>query len=157
VEKANECNAIIEENILKYREILKPFKPEEVASEIALIDAVQNSLEAYDEKVTPFLSGIAMDTERYTEAYLMLKEGGELNSLALPVDEAISNLIKYNVDYTADQIAANGKQASSSITIMSIGIVIGVILAIMVGLFIFTQDFKTDRYACKRRGHPGIR
>ena len=99
IERVEHFGNIIVENIEAYREMLSSYKYEEVETELALIDAIQNGLETYYEKEQALLNGIAMESDRKTEAYEMLKKGGDINNLALAVDDAIAELIQYNIQY----------------------------------------------------------
>ena len=136
IERVEHFGNIIVENIEAYREMLSSYKYEEVETELALIDAIQNGLETYYEKEQALLNGIAMESDRKTEAYEMLKKGGDINNLALAVDDAIAELIQYNIQYAENQITANGNQADRSTVVMVVAAVLGVLLAILIGAFI---------------------
>jgi methyl-accepting chemotaxis protein len=136
IERIDNFQNVINENLAKYNEMLSSYKVEQVETGLQSINDVQTSLEAYSEKMNVFVNGIAMDTDRYEEAYELLGVGGEINNSALAVDDAITELVNYNIDYAAKQITANGNQASGSIMLMLIGVAIGVILAIITGLYI---------------------
>ena len=136
LERMDEHKNIIDENMTKYKEMLRKYKAEDVEHERELIDAVQNSLNMYGEKRNEFIKGVGMDPERRDEAFELLKDGGELRNLALSVDDAITELINYNNDYAENQIASNGEQANNSTLIMIIVIVLGVFLAIALGILI---------------------
>lgn len=128
--------ATIQENIAKYREMLSSYAAEDVVLELALIDAIEDTLAAYSEKESDFVTGAGMDPTRRSEAFEQLKDGGEIRVLALAVDDAIKNLITYNIDYAADQIAYNKALAFESTVIIIACVVLGVILAIIIALYI---------------------
>jgi len=136
IERMEYFDSIIEENMTAYRDLLSSYKAEEVEIELALIDKVQSTFEAYNEKETEFLNGIAMESNRKAEAYDLLKKGGEINNLSLAVDDAITELVNYNINYAENQIANNGSQATNSTVVMAITAILGVLLAILVGVFI---------------------
>lgn len=136
LEKIDEHKNIIDENMAKYKNMLSNYKPEEVEHELELIDAVQTSLNTFGEKRNEFIEEVGMDPERRDEAFELLKDDGELRTLALSVDDAINELINFNNDHAAKQIASNRQQGNNSTLIMIIAIVLGVFLAIALGIFI---------------------
>ena len=56
--------------------------------------------------------------------------------LAQEMEGAITDLVEYNKDYSAQQIQTNGKLVANSKLIMGGGILTGVIAAVFMGLFI---------------------
>jgi methyl-accepting chemotaxis protein len=136
IEGMNECKEIIGDNISRYREMLSKYEAEEVVKEIELIDSVQGSLATYDIKRNEFIEQVGMDTSRRYEAFELLRDDGEMGLLALAVEEAVFELIEYNNDYTGNQILSNGNEAKKATNIVTIVLSIGVIIAIITGLYI---------------------
>lgn len=134
--RMGDMKVIIDDNIGKYRTMLSSYKAEDVKHELELIDAVQDSLVVFGAKRTELVDNVAMDPERRSEAFQYLKDGGELRNLALAVDEAIRNLINYNIEYAANQIKANGKLALIATAAIIVGVLIGIICAIIIGMII---------------------
>ena len=126
----------IQQNIDMYKELLSKFDEEEVKTELALVNAVQEALDAYMEEHDTFLNTIALDHKTRTAAFAMLKTGGELYSLGQAMDEAIEALIAYNDAYAANQIESNGRNATNTVHTMSLAIFVGVVSAIVIGLLI---------------------
>jgi methyl-accepting chemotaxis protein len=135
-EALNNHKGLIDDNLLKYRKMLEKYKAEEVGQELKLIDAVESALGAINKSSTRFISDIAMDTERRHEAFSILSDGGELHTLAQVMEGAIADLVEYNKDYSGHQIKTNGQLVTSSKLIMAGGIFVGVIAAVLVGVFI---------------------
>jgi methyl-accepting chemotaxis protein len=127
---------VIDENIAAYRNMLSSYKAEEVEQEIARIDAIQTALINFGAKREELVQGIGMYPSRRSEAFEQLKDGGELRALALVVDDSITALIDYNIDYAADQIALNGRQTNISSISMIAVLGVGIVLAIILALFI---------------------
>jgi methyl-accepting chemotaxis protein len=136
IERMTTHKSVIDENIAKYREMLSSYKAEDVKTELELIDAVQTSLATFGEKRNELIDGSVMDSSRRSEAFKLIKNGGQLHTLATAVDDAIIELINYNNDYAAKHITDNGNQATNSITLMIICTIIGVLSAILLGVFI---------------------
>lgn len=134
--RVDEMKGIIDENIGAYRDILVPYKPEDVVTEIALIDAVQETLIAFGAVREEFIKNIAMNAERRDEAIAWLGNGGQLRELALNVDDAIGDLITYNIDYAQNQIVANARLAFITTWVMVAAIIIGAVLAVTIGVYI---------------------
>ena len=135
--RMDELKETIDENIENYRLMLSTYEAGEVEREIELIDSLQTKLMAFGSLRDQFANGIALDPGRRDEAYEeYLQDGGDLRTLGLAVDEAILDLIEYNIEYTGATIASNSALAAMSVTIMVIGIVVGVILAILIGILI---------------------
>lgn len=135
-ETLNAYTADITEYITEYRDMLSKYKAEEVDIELELVAAVETGMEAYGVECDEFIAGIGMDSSRRSEAFELLKDGGEIRNLAVAVDDAINELIDYNVNYSENQIVANEENAAKSTLIMIIGAIIGVLLAVLVGLII---------------------
>ncbi len=134
--RINNFKNVIEENLYLYKEILSSYKAEEVELELALIDAVHTNFETYKSECDDLLNGIAMNPNRKSDAYELLKEGSEIRNLALAVDNAITELIDYNINYAENTIALNGSETIKTINIMVAVILAGIVIAILVGLFI---------------------
>lgn len=136
IEALNNHKGIIDDNLSKYRGILEKYELEEVEQELKFIDAIEYTLNLIDKSSRSFINDIAMDTERRNEAFSILSDGGELHALAQEMEGAITDLVEYNKDYSAQQIQANEKLAANSKLIMGGGILTGVIAAVFMGLFI---------------------
>ena len=137
LEKINEYKNIIDENVAKYEEMHRDqIKTEEVKRELELLDAVQTSLNSFDEKCNEMIEEVGMDPERRAEASELLKDNGELGALALSVSEAIDELVSFNNEHAKEEIASNKQQANTANLIMIITIVVGVLLAIILGIII---------------------
>jgi len=134
--KIDEHKRIIDENINNYKEMLKKYSEEQVQAELKLINAVVDKLEAYRAKRDQFINEYAMDVSRQREAFELLNENGELRQLALEVDDAIQELVDYNLQYAEQQIDTNGQTANNTIVVMIVGIIVGIIMALLVALYI---------------------
>ena len=136
VQRVYEFKDEIQQNIDKYKELLSKYDEGEVEYELSLLNAVQEALDAYMNKHNNFLNTIALEPSFRTSAFAMLKTGGELHSLGLAMDDAIEALIAYNDEYSANQIVLNGNNATNTVYTLSIAIFVGVVSAILIGLFI---------------------
>lgn len=136
IEGMNECKEIIDDSISRYMEMLSRYEADEVAKEIELIDYVQGNLAAYEKKRNEFIEQVGMDTSRRYEAFELLRDDGEMGLLAQAVDEAVSELVEYNNIYTENQIVSNGNEAKKATSIATIVLFIGLIIAIITGLYI---------------------
>ncbi|HHW28478.1 MAG TPA: HAMP domain-containing protein [Syntrophomonadaceae bacterium] len=137
LERMNEHKNTIDQNVAKYKEMHSDQdKTEEVKRELELLDAVETSLNAYNEKMNEMIERVGIDPESRAEAFELLKEGGELDTLALSVSNAIDELVSYNNDHAKEKIARNKQQAYYAELIMIIAIAIGVLLAIVLGFLI---------------------
>jgi len=136
VDRVNKYRSNIDENISKYRELLKRYKDEEVKTERELLDKLESGLLAYDEKRNEFIEVIAMNNERGDEAFAWVQDGGEMRALSENVDDVIEELIDYQNTYSSDKIEANAATAASTTVIMAFGMGIGIIVAIAIGLYI---------------------
>ncbi|GLC81284.1 HAMP domain-containing methyl-accepting chemotaxis protein [Lacrimispora brassicae] len=137
VEALTRHRGIIDDNLSKYKGTLEKYKAEEVEEELKLIFQLESALNGFTEGRNRFISSpAATDPEHYMEAYSMLSDGGELHTLGQAVEEMITVLVKYNQDYAKQQIDINDKLVASVKIIMYIGVLMGVVLAVLVGLFI---------------------
>lgn len=91
------------------------------------------SFDAYVASIDNLMKQGIMDPERKAEAYDML---GGTRDLALQMDEAIAILIKHNTDFSVQQIAANSARALESTIIIIVVAVVGIIIAIILGIYI---------------------
>ncbi|MEA4971173.1 MAG: methyl-accepting chemotaxis protein [Candidatus Pelethousia sp.] len=142
VEALHGHKAIIDENLAVYRAALTKYKAEEVEQELNLISALETAIDLFYGGSQDFAGGIALDSNRHLEAFQILSDGGELHGLAQETEGAISDLVEYNEEYTAQQIETNEKLGTSSVVIMIAGVLIGVLLAVLVGLLIASMISK---------------
>ena len=125
------------ENFDKYKKPLEKYEPEEVEQEKKLLAAAEDAVNVFSKSGHAFAASPAVrDPERWVEAYDSLKDGGELQALAQTTEDAIANLIAYNKEDTKQQIEANGKQAATANLIMIVGILGGLLLAVITGIII---------------------
>ncbi|NLV87606.1 MAG: methyl-accepting chemotaxis protein [Clostridiales bacterium] len=125
----------VKEGLVSYNAMLTGYNAEEVVEEQSRVDAVGSTLTAFHTSAEAFSSSPAVtDPDRYMEAYRVLGDGGELNVLAQAVEEAIADLVQYNTDYANQQILANGALASAAGLTTTIGVAIGVVVAVLIGL-----------------------
>lgn len=136
VERITEHKKSIDEGMSTYHAILDAYDESEVELELKLLDNIQtalNSFGAMRKELMDKLQEGSISTEEFTLYY---SKGGEAHNLATNVDNAIQELIDYNIDYAANQIVNNEKKADSSITLMIAVIICGAIFAIILSLII---------------------
>ncbi len=139
LQRIDAMKAVIDENIAGYRAMLAQYPPDYVAEDIALVDALQESLIAFGAKRNELIEGVGKDPSLRSEAALWFQEGGELRTLATAVDEDINNMVARNIAYKEMQIETNEQLARSSTLIIAVSIGIGVVVALLIGLYL-SQD-----------------
>lgn len=127
---------IVDEYISSYFVILDDYDANEVEAELKLLNNVQTALTEFETMRKQLMDELEAGSISTEDFFILFSKGGEAHNLASSTDSAIRELIDYNVNYATQQIARNEKQAESSILIMNIVIVIGVILAITLSLVI---------------------
>lgn len=136
VSSINDHRETVDENLAGYKAVLEKYTAEEAAEEIKLLANLEAAANAFGAERKEFMNGIAMDTERRSEAFRLLSTGGKLHALAQGMENAIVALLNYNNDYAQNQININEKLALRSEIIMVAGILAGVLAAVLIGLFI---------------------
>lgn len=127
---------IVTENINAYLDILAAYDESEVAEELKLLNNIQTALNEFGAMRTQLMDKLqdgSISTEEFTSLF---SKGGEAYELANNVENAIQELIDYNIDYATTHIAINGKLAENSIAVMIAVIICGVLFAIILGLII---------------------
>lgn len=146
VEALTTHRASVDEALAEYKTMLENYDAQEAEQEFKLIASLETAIDEFAEQRNIFVSGIAMDKASQEKAYSMLADGGELGVLAQNMEDAVTNLMNYNQDYAAQQIQTNAGLMASSSVIMVTGVAIGVLLAVLIGLF-------TSRYIAKPIAH----
>lgn len=136
IESILEHRAVIDDNLSRYKELLEPFPPEEVAEDMVLITNLEAAINAFGNKRVEFMNGIAMDTARRSDAFSILSDGGEIHTLAQDMEAAIEALMDSNSAYVEEQIAAMDKMSQQSEIVMVIFVAAGVMVAVLIGVFI---------------------
>ncbi len=136
VDRVDKYRDIIDENISKYRELLNNYTAEESKTERELLDQLESSLSAFDQKREEFIEKIALDNARINEAFEWVRDGGEMRALSEEVDAVIEKLIAFQNEYSSQKIESNARTATSTIVIVVIGMAVGIIVAIVIGLLI---------------------
>jgi len=127
---------VIDENINAYNDILKMYNANEVEKELELLKNIETIIAEYDNLTKQLMNKLDAGSISKDEFAASFTKGGEALELAQNTETVIRELITYNVDYAAEHIDINGKQAQSSIIIMIIVLVIGAIFAFMFSLII---------------------
>lgn len=136
LDRIDEFKTIIDENIENYRKVFSVYSPEEVADELELVDALQESLTAFGTKRNELIEGVGAKPALRSEAFEQLKDGGELSILAAAVDESIIAIIDHNNGYVKEQIQNNNRMASISTIIIAAVLAGGIVLAVIIGVYI---------------------
>jgi len=127
---------IVEENINNYYNLLKDLGIGETDTEYKLVKNIADALANYESKknqlVNDLQSGLITD-EQYLAAF---SKEGEARQLANATDNAIQELIDYNLNYTADRIEKNEQQTRSSIVVMILVIGVSIAFAVILSLII---------------------
>lgn len=125
----------IEENLSGYRDMLNAnYDASEIERELELIDAVESSFNQFTKKMNGILDAFTVNRR---DGHNLVKNGSELYNLVIEVDNAITELINYNNEYSQNQIVELERQAGVSIFIMQIFLLAGVIIAIILGFIIY--------------------
>ena len=125
----------IEENLSGYRDMLNAnYDASEIERELELIDAVESSFNQFTKKMNGILDAFTVNRR---DGHNLVKNGSELYNLVIEVDNAITELINYNNEYSQNQIVELERQAGVSIFMMQIFLLAGVIIAIILGFIIY--------------------
>ncbi len=125
----------IADNLAGYYGIMEKYTAEEAAAELQLLAGLEASLNAFNEETIKYVNGIGQ-TQRRAEAFRMISDGGELHNLTQVTEGNIVELIDYNNDYAAAQIDSNAKLSLQAELIMAACLLIGIIMAVLIGLYI---------------------
>jgi len=127
---------VIAENIGYYNDILDDYEVYEVELELKLINNIQESVENFKAAKNQLINGFEVGLISNKEFISSLSEGGSTYNLAHDTEDAIQELIEYNINYALNMIDKNGKQASISVIIMLTVIGAGLVIAICLGISI---------------------
>ncbi len=134
LERIEEQKAEVYENLAQYKAMLDSHGNDSTFDEEkGKLANTKASFDAYVASLDNLMKQGIMDPERKVEAYDML---GGTRDLALQMDEAIAILIKHNTDFSVQQIAANSAKALESTIIIIVVAVVGIIIAIVLGIYI---------------------
>jgi len=127
---------IVEENINNYYNILNELGIGESSTEYQLVKNVEEALADYknkkDELANNLKSGL-ITQEEYLKAF---SKDGEVRQLATVTDDAIQELIDYNLDYTSQKIEKNEQQSRSSIIVMMSVIGVSIVFAVIISFIV---------------------
>ncbi|WP_136479312.1 methyl-accepting chemotaxis protein [Acetivibrio thermocellus] len=126
----------VDESINGYREILSKYDASEVETEMKLLDNIQAALNEFGVLRNKMMNDLQTGLISREEFVSSFSKGGEAHDLADNVESAIEELIDYNIDYAANQISKNKKQADNSIGLMVMVIAVGAVFALVLGLII---------------------
>lgn len=136
MERISQHESVVSDNIKSYHEILDQYNANEVETELRLLGNVEVAITEFEtmrkQLMDSFEAG-SISMERFVSYF---SKGGEAYDLASNADSAIQELIDYNIKYATERIAANEKQALSSIYIMIAVIAVGVVFAIILSIII---------------------
>lgn len=136
VERIQEHKKVIDENITAYLDILNEYDESEVATEKQLLNNVQTAISDFgslrQESMDKLKSG-RISTEEFLELF---SQNGDAHALASNADNAIQQLVEYNLNYASEHIALNGENAERSIIVMMMVLIIGAVFAVVLGLSI---------------------
>ncbi|MEM1484944.1 HAMP domain-containing methyl-accepting chemotaxis protein [Oscillospiraceae bacterium PP1C4] len=150
-----ENRTIMDENMSSYKQMLASYDVDKVTTELDLLSAVENKMTAYRDERESFISKTAMDYSRQQEASVAIREG-KMQSLALEVDTAITDLIEYNLTYGQQVNANNGVAAMYATIFMAVLAVGGMILAVLIGIWISSSISKPINYLVKAAGRLAL-
>ncbi len=140
--RIDELKVVIDNNIGNYNTMLSAYPPDYVATDFELLNNIQSSLIAFGSKRNELMEGAGKDPARRNEAFMWVQDGGELRTLALNVNDAIKAMVDRNIEYSENQIEANGRLAMFSTITIVVGVIAGVIFSILIGLFISREISK---------------
>ncbi len=136
IDSINNHEETIKYNLEEYKKILENYSNEEVSTEIKLLEDLEIALIAFNTESNDIMNGIAMSSNRRSEAFKMMSDGSKLHTLSQAMEAAITALVDYNNTYTADQIKNNKNLVFTANITMIIFILIGIIVAVTIGLII---------------------
>jgi len=134
LEKIVERDAMVDEAVAGYRAILDEFDPDEVVTELGLLDNIAAKVEKYRLRRQMFLDDYSMDFHKQRMAFEELKDNGELRNIALEVEAAIGDLMKYNIQYGQNINSENLEKTNLTVVISMGMIAIGLSIAVIVAL-----------------------
>jgi len=136
LERISNHEGIVEENINNYYNLLNKLGIGEGEKEYQLVKSIEKALTDYENKknqlVKDLQSGL-ITTEEYLSAF---SKEGEGRQLANVTDDAIQELIDYNLSFAAQRIEKNELQSRNSIFVMIVVIGISIAFAIILSLII---------------------
>lgn len=135
VSSIKEHRDALDSSLTQYKALVDKHTAEEAAPTRQLVSQFEAAMSAFDTKRAEIMSGSAMDTSRRSEALALMSDGGEFYNLAQTAEASISALVDFTANYTTEQIAANKRQAFTAQTVMAAGIAIGILAAVLIGLF----------------------
>ncbi len=127
---------VIAENISAYYDLLEASNSADAETEMQLLNNIETVIEQYEaltEQLVNQLSSGAISQKQFAASFT---KGGDALVLAQSIETVIRELINYNVDGAAQQIAKNEQLARNCILIMIIILAVGVIAAVMLSLVI---------------------
>lgn len=127
---------VIAENIGYYNDILDDYEIYEVETELSLVNSIQEAVNNFEAVKNQLINGLETGSVSKEEFVSSLTEGGTAHDLANITEDAIRELIDYNINYASNMINKNGMNASSSIIIMNVAIIVGLAVAIWLGITI---------------------
>lgn len=125
----------IHEKLDEYKKILSAYNSDEIRNILNSLETIDKGLEKYEKEKQIIVDTMGMKPELRMQAYNEIKNG-EVRNHALVVDEALSELIQYEVDFASEEIKRNQDTANTATIIMIIIIAIGTLIAILMAIYI---------------------
>ncbi len=126
---------ILTVNFTEYSEILSVYDEAEIRDILDHLEAFYTNIKEYEFLKQELIGTKVMDTALRMEAYDELKNGA-LRTSALAVDDALLNIVTYEVEYARFAIKQNMNQAKTIILVMIAVILAGILIAVVMALFI---------------------
>lgn len=136
VERIAQHEADIREAISSYNDLLAEYDESEVATELRMLNNVQSAVTEFENARKQLMDKFEAGTVSKDEFITTFSKGGEVYSLSDVAENAIQELIDYNIDYAKKQIKNNEAKEQRSIMAMTVVILIGIVLAVLLGTII---------------------
>ena len=128
-ERIAQHEADIARGISSYNDILAEYDASEVETELKLLNNVKSKISGYETLRKQLMENFEAGLISKEELITSFSKGGEAYNMVDIAENAIQELIDYNINYAKGQIANNESKAQSSIFAMIMVLIIGVISA----------------------------
>ena len=127
---------VIAENINAYYAMLEASDSADVETETQLLKNIETVIKEYTNLTENLINQLNIGAIGKKQFAASFTKGGDALALAQSIETVIRELIDYNVDGAAQQIAKNEQLAQNCILMMIIAMVVGMIAAVMLSLTI---------------------
>lgn len=125
----------IDKNLGMYKDLLSGFAAEDIKEIVGSIDKLESQLAVYEQGIHDYIKEYGMDPAKRSQAFSELRHGG-LREQALATEAAIDEIAAYENKYSQNAIEKNMAAATKTTGIMITIIIIGALISIFIALYI---------------------